>query len=396
MLPVVFVMLAWWKNGRITRNDLLRAAPFFAASLLLGVVTVMFQHRALAEVPYESLALKVARIGWAAGFYTGKIVWPFNLCLVYPIWNLDPSSALAWLPVLLLAAFFASLGLSRRTWARHILMGAGYFVVMLAPVSGIIWMNFLKQSWVADWWQYPAMPGIIALVAAACAVSCSIANMGASVLLPCAAVIVAGLGMLTWQEAETYKTLETSCRHTLALNPHAWGIRNNLAHELVANGRVEEAVDLFREGLQLDPHDVMTLDNLARTLLSAGRWGEAFPYCREIVELNPNYAAGHVSLAVAMAGLKHFDDASAEFYKAVTLQPGKIDYRLKLVRSLALAGRLDVAEKEAQNTLKAMQLTGQRGGMDELAAMMTGIEAAQKKQESALRRLPRLKIRRLI
>jgi len=378
MLPVVFIVLAWWKNGRVTRNDLLRAAPFFAASLLLGVVTIMFQHRALVEVPHESLALKVARIGWATGFYTGKIFWPFNLCLVYPIWNLDPSLAIAWLPTLLLVVFFAVLGISRKDWARHVLMGTGYFVVMLAPVSGIIWMNFLKQSWVADWWQYPAMPGLIALFAAGCVFLFN--RYGRLVAFPCAAVI-AGLGMLTWQEAETYKTLETSCRHTLALNPRAWGIRNNLGHELVAGGRVDEAVSLFHEGLQLDPHDEVTLDNLARTLVSAGRWEEAFPYCREVVQLNPNYAAGHVSLAVALAGLRHFDDASTEFYKAVNLQPGRIDYRLKLVRSLALAGHLDAASSEVQSTLKAMQLTGQHGGADELAAMMAGIEAARKKQE---------------
>ena len=139
---------------------------------------------------------------------------------------------------------------------------------------------------------------------------------------------------------------------------------------------------LYREGLQLDPHDMVTLDNLARTLVGAGRWEEAFPYCREVVELNPNYAAGHVSLAVVLVRLKHYDDANAEFYKAVDLLPGRIDYRLKLIRSLAMAGHLDLAEHEAQNTLRVVQLTGQRNGMDELAALIANIEAVRQKRES--------------
>jgi len=377
MLPVVFVMLAWWRNGRITKSDWLRAAPFFAASLLLGIVTISYQHNEAVGVPHEPWALRVARLGWVAGFYVWKLAWPFKLCLVYPFVNIDTASPSAWLPMLLLAGFFVMLALLRKTWGRHVLLGAGYFVVMLVPVSGIIWMNFLKQSWVADWWHYPAMPGLIALFAAGCA--WSLQAWGRFLFLPGAAII-ACLGILTWQEAGTYQSLEINCRHTLARNPRAWGIRSNLARELVSQGRMEEAVELYREGLRLDPQDMVTLDNLARTLVSAGRWEEALPYCREVVELNPNYAAGHVSLAVALLRLKHYDEADAEFSKAVNLQPGRIDYRLKLIRSLAMGGHLDAAEHEAQNTLRAVQLTGQRNGMDELATLMAGITAARQKR----------------
>jgi hypothetical protein len=45
MLPVVLLGCAWWQRGKICARDWLRAAPFFALSLLLGVVTVWFQHQ---------------------------------------------------------------------------------------------------------------------------------------------------------------------------------------------------------------------------------------------------------------------------------------------------------------------------------------------------------------
>jgi len=45
-----------------------------------------------------------------------------------------------------------------------------------------------------------------------------------------------------------------------------------------------------------------------------------------------------------------------------------------------MGGHLDAAEHEAQNTLRAVQLTGQRNGMDELATLMAGITAARQKR----------------
>ncbi|RLS35581.1 MAG: hypothetical protein DWH79_01345, partial [Planctomycetota bacterium] len=40
MFPVVILLHAWWKRGAVSFRDILRAAPFFLVSLLLGLVTI--------------------------------------------------------------------------------------------------------------------------------------------------------------------------------------------------------------------------------------------------------------------------------------------------------------------------------------------------------------------
>jgi len=45
-LPVVLLGCVWWMRGRLRSKDLLRTAPFFALSILLGLTAVWFQtHR---------------------------------------------------------------------------------------------------------------------------------------------------------------------------------------------------------------------------------------------------------------------------------------------------------------------------------------------------------------
>ncbi len=72
MLPVVLLLLALYRRGRIGRRDLALALPYFALSLALGLVTVWYQWtRAVGEqtgAPRD-LAERVGAAGWALLHY---------------------------------------------------------------------------------------------------------------------------------------------------------------------------------------------------------------------------------------------------------------------------------------------------------------------------------------
>ena len=70
MLPVVLLGCVWWQRGRIGRRQLWYSVPFFMLALMLGLVTIWFQHNqaAHAEVVHRGFLSRFAAgdllLGW--------------------------------------------------------------------------------------------------------------------------------------------------------------------------------------------------------------------------------------------------------------------------------------------------------------------------------------------
>ena len=137
-LPLVLLLMAWWKRRRVTGRDVWRTVPFITAALVLIPLTVVFEHQAGAEiVRSDSFWARLAGAGWAVWFYLFKAVLPVNLSFIYPRWRIDPANLLSYVPGLLVALGFVVCWRFRRRWGKALSVWPGLFCGDAAAGPGL-------------------------------------------------------------------------------------------------------------------------------------------------------------------------------------------------------------------------------------------------------------------
>jgi len=330
MLPFVLLGYACWQRGKLTRQDFLRSLPFFALSLVFGLVTVWYQTQVAIGpdiVRTDGLASRLAVAGYAVWFYLYKAIVPLNLCFVYPRWSVDPHAFTSWLPLLALVGVFIGLCVYRRPWTRALRFALAYSVVTLLPVLGFIDIFFMKYSLVADHWQYFSIIGIIAFAAAGLGSwlqrglprGTRGGNRWRGIVVAC---LVAGLGILSTRQAQIYANRETLWENTLARNPECWVAYNNLGLVMEDLGRPQEAVPHFEAYLRLKPDHADAHYNLGSARLAAGQLDEARALLEATLRLKPDHARAHSNLGATLAEMGQLHAALGHYQQALQLNPG--------------------------------------------------------------------------
>jgi len=91
------------------------------------------------------------------------------------------------------------------------------------------------------------------------------------------------------------------------------------ALDVMAEGKLEEAVAAYRESLTIDPTFTEAMHGLARALQDLQRYDEAIEIARRIAEVDPDDVLAHTSLSVLYQKKGMIAEAEAEGAKARVL-----------------------------------------------------------------------------
>jgi len=338
--PVVILLYAWWKRGRVGWSDLKASAPFFVISLTLGVVSIAvgswFQQHympVLDAVPMGGFFSRLACAGLALSQYLFNCLLPVNLMPIYPRWEVDPPSLPQFLPWPILGGIVYGLWRKRRGWGRHGLLGLGFFVLNLMPFLGFKTVSYMSFTWVMDHFLYIPILGLIGLAVAGLE---RIDGRLSPVLRPFEiAIIGVAMTLLVFESrgyAKIFSREETLSTYALRHNPGAWTAHDTLGNALQRSGRLNEAMYQFREALRIKPDYVESRYNLGNTLLSAGRYPEAIEQYEQVLKVQPNYPKAHNNLAVTLAQMGRFPEAIEQFHAELQLYPDDADTRDNLAK----------------------------------------------------------------
>ena len=344
-LPAALVIIQWWKRGRVTRDDMLRLTPFFLVGLAVAVADTLF-YRNIESVSlgysFAERALIASRALW---FYAGKLLWPTELAVIYPHWNVDAADPLAWGYAAAALLAVAALWALRRRIGRGPLACVLFFAAALSPVLGFIDYGYMQFSFVADRYQYVAGIGIITLFAAAAA--------RGSRKLPAAAgraaavaflAVLALLGAATWNHSGVFRDGFTLLNHIVSLNPEARGVQRDLGIWSLEQNRLGEAETWLRRAVETDPRDGKARIGLGKVLKRRGQVEESLEQYRAAAEADPSRVRAWVGLYDSLYLLKRHGEVISGIERVFELRPDlEADAALHYLLGLSLrkTGRHD-------------------------------------------------------
>lgn len=391
ILPLILLLLVWWKRRRIDLVDLLRAAPFFLVAIVLTCVNIWFQTHGSGETirfvtPLERL-LGAAAVPW---FYLYKALLPFDLAFIYPQWKVDAHNILWWLPLIATLSVTGLLLLGRRNLFIHALLVAWlFFCFALIPVMGLVDIYFMKFSLVSDHYQYIAIVSVLALVAALIVRldRVGLYHLGCAVGALLAIVFV----VLARQQTLPYRDSEGFYQFIVDKNPECWMAYVNRGVARFQSGQVDSAIENYEKALQLDNNSIEGHTGLGVAFMAKGLYDAAIKHFHEALRVKPDYPPAHGNLGLALVKVGDKDYAVREMQTSLQLNFNQPQISFNLAHLLKQLGHYPEALKQYQETIRLDPDNAEvRSNYGELLVAMHQPEEAQQQFKEAIRLNPEL------
>jgi tetratricopeptide (TPR) repeat protein len=344
-LPGALLVVFWWQRGRLAwKRDVLPLVPFFVLGAASGGLTAWVEWQLIGAKGAEYAFTPIERgliAGRAVWFYLGKLLWPAELIFSYPRWIVSQTVGGQYLYPVTAATALVGLWIIRRRW-RGPLAAALFFLGTLFPVLGFFNVYPFRFSLVADHFQYLASLGVFAAVAAGLV---QVAQRGSRWpetkpwFTGLGLTLLAGLGVLTWQQSRIYRDAETLYRATLDQNPQSWLAHNNLGLELEKTGWVSEAMIHYEQAIKIMPGDPELRTNLGNALFKTGRIDDAIAQYSAAIRTRPTLAEAHNGLGSSLIRAGKTTEGIESYRKAVQLKPDYEEAHFNLGNALYRAGQ---------------------------------------------------------
>ncbi|MEN6458361.1 MAG: tetratricopeptide repeat protein [Thermoguttaceae bacterium] len=282
--------------------------------------------------------------------YLRLTVWPSPLVLDY-----GTALAKTTADILPNAVAIGLLGLATLValwrWPKVGFLGVCFFA-LLAPTSSIV---PIATQTVAEHRMYLPLAAVVAALTLggyALCLAVAGARSATTVLVSCAVVTAAALGVVTFQRNNDYRSELSIWEDTVAKVPNNPRAMNDLGNALLFADLRDEAIVQFQNALAIEPRDAEICNNLGRALARSGRLDDAILQYRKAIALNPKLAGAYNNLGNAEMARNRVQEGKANYLKALELRPDYAEAHLNLGMVLGSLNQFKEAAKHLQRAIE--------------------------------------------
>ncbi len=365
-LPFILLLCDWYRDRHIKRRDVLMVLPFFALSLIFGIVALFGKIGGT-----RSLWVKILLGMRATMLSLHHLLWPSGLSLIYPF---DGSTSLTnpdlLMPMIVVLVITGIALIFRKKWPV-LLFGWIWFLLLLAPSFLTVekGQDLVSELFLtSDRYIYLAAIGIGLIFASVFNSLSRSYQRPAQILL---LALLLSLSLLSFLRSLVWQNTETLLRDALLQNPESAIAHNNLGVYYDSLGQTDaalveyqaaaknggtgdawfnlgvalmhskqsvEAIDAFTHAVALRPDYVLAQLNLGALLTDAGDTKGAVDHLLKAQALDPRNVTIYLNLGIALEKGNDVTDAIRAYERALALDPGNA-FAAGRVKVLAKAGR---------------------------------------------------------
>jgi Flp pilus assembly protein TadD len=364
-LPILLLLFDYWPLNRFQLDYSLHAAhshkntpilallkekvPLFFIAVIFSCLTIFSQKAggAIVSQTIHPISYRLANAVVSYGAYIGKMIYPFNLAVVYPF----AESIALWKTIFIavVLVIFSAITLKAATKYPYVAMGWFWYLVTLIPVIGIIQVG--PQS-MADRFTYIPLIGLYIVIV------WSIDETINSMRLPkftggiAAFLVIACLSLISWHQLGYWQNSYTLFSRALQVTENNYVAHSNLGVYLIKKGKTEEATNHLRKALEIAPGYKTAHNSLGIALAKDGKLEEALDSFSMALQIDPDFANAHYNMGLALVKMGKLNEAAVHFSETLKQHPFNPKANYYLGSILAEQGELNKAVEHFKRALE--------------------------------------------
>lgn len=358
-LPLLLLLIDLWplkRTGSCVQHLVIEKIPLLLLSGISAMLTVWAQKKgaAVASLDVLPLGVRIANALMSSVVYLVKMVWPVKLAGYYPhpVDSL-PQWQVAGSGLILVCTTFLAILLARRI--PYLTFGWFWYLITLAPVIGIMQVGMQAR---ADRYTYVPLLGIFIILAWGVPdlftrFSSTKQDRNQSLALGAVSVtILIAFAACSYVQASYWKDSRTFYSRAVSVTDRNWFALNGLGSAYMEQGKVDEAIECFREAVEIMPGYSAAQNNLGRALAESGNNEEAAKYYEEALRVDSNNPNAYNNLANSLLRQGKVDEAIEYYRKSLELDPDSALTHFNLALTLHQNGRADEAARHYEASLR--------------------------------------------
>ena len=317
VLPIVLLLIDYLKSRPINLGLALEKVPFFAVSLIFGLLTISAQQEGGAVGDFESYTILQRFLFGCYGLmmYLYKAFVPLNMTNLYSYPVISEG-----LPIKFYIAPFVVLLVAGFTFKfrkdRKMIFAAAFFVINLVLVLQL-WT--VGSAIICDRYTYLPYISIGFILGYIWLFVMGLGEKPKQIMLGLGIALTLGFSWLTFQQTKVWKDGEALWENAIKVEPIS---RNYaaLADYYKDNNEYDKALNYFSEAIKLKPGKYDHWGDRGTTYFQMGNYNAAIQDFQKALELKADDAKVHRNMGSALGAAGRYNEALGYFNSALNLK----------------------------------------------------------------------------